>query len=176
MSMKIIDLSQQIYSGMPVFPGDPEVDIEQAQTFEKDGWNMKRVHMNLHDGTHVNAPVHGTKNGETLDDYSPDDFIGQAVLYEGPDDIKRGIGVIFRDHDIDREAAELIVSKKPKFVGLSDKWEFDVDVEKYLLENNVISFERLANTDQLPKEFMFYGVPLNIKEADGSPVRAFAVI
>ncbi len=56
--MKIIDLTVPIYTGMPVYPGDPEVDIEQVQTVENDEWNMKRLHICSHDGTHINAPSH----------------------------------------------------------------------------------------------------------------------
>mgnify|MGYP001576264780 CR=1 FL=1 len=166
----------EIYSGMPVFPGDPEVIVEQQQTFEKDGWNMKRIHINLHDGTHLNVPIHGTKDGRILDSYKIVDFVGRCRVYEKPSDIQENVGVIFRDQNIDSEIAKIIAEKRPKFVGLSSKFEFDVDIERFLLEKGIISFERLANTDKLPPEFTFYGVPLNIKEADGGPVRAFAVV
>jgi len=173
--MKIIDLSQTLYDHMPVYPGDADVIIEQAQTFAKDGWNMKRIHINLHNGTHVNIPIHGTKNGRNLDSYIIDDFIGKSFLFMSEKDIKKGYGVIFSDKNIDWDLAKIIVKRKPKFIGLSEKFEFDIEIEKFLLEKEIISYERLANTQKLPKEFMFYGVPLNIKEADGSPVRAFAV-
>ena len=174
--MKIIDLSLEIHSGMPVFPGDPEVLVERQQTFDKDGWNMKRLHINSHDGTHLNVPIHGTKDGRILDSYTLGDFIAKCRIYKSDSDIKKGLGVIFRDQNIDLKIAKTIVKKRPKFVGLSSRFEFDVDVEKYLLEEGIISFERLANTEKLPDEFIFYGVPLKIKDGDGSPVRAFAIV
>ncbi|HET7099287.1 MAG TPA: cyclase family protein [Patescibacteria group bacterium] len=173
--MKIIDLSQPLFDGMEVFPGDPKVVVEQQQEFSKDGWNMKRLHINLHDGTHLNVPIHGTKNGRILDSYKLEDFIGKCRLYKKTGDIQKGIGIIFGDKNIDWEMAKIIAKKLPKFVGLSSAFEFDVDIEKFLLEKGIISFERLANTDKLPSEFVFYGVPLKIKDGDGSPIRAFAV-
>jgi kynurenine formamidase len=45
-----------------------------------------------------------------------------------------------------------------------------------LLEAGIISFENLANTEKLPRAFTFYGMPLNIKDSDGSPIRAFALL
>jgi kynurenine formamidase len=51
-----------------------------------------------------------------------------------------------------------------------------IELEKLLLKHNIISCENLIHTDELPSKFMFYGVPLNIKDSDGSPVRAFAII
>ena len=177
--MKIIDLTQQIYAGMPVFPGDPEVEINQIQTFERDGWNMKQISLTLHVGTHVNVPFHGTKDGKNLDFYKVGDFIGESVRYESDKDIVKGKGVIFVEHNVDKRIAEVIKQRRPKFIGLSKNLpdeEFDIDIEKELLEEGIISFENLANCQELPKNFVFYGVPLSIKEADGGPVRAFAVV
>lgn len=173
--MKIIDLTLPIYEGMPVYPGDPEVEIEQVDIFENGGWNMKRIHMNGHDGTHVNASSHCTVKGKTLDDYVVDDFCGDCTLFEDNADLAPEKGVIFSKQNITMEMAEIIVEKKPKFVGLSAEFEYDEDVEIFLLQHDIICFERLANTDQLPKAFIFHGVPLKIKEGDGSPIRAYAV-
>lgn len=173
--MKIIDLSGELYSWMSVFPGDPEVSIKLIQTIEQDDCNMSRVEMNSHDGTHVNAPIHMKVWGENLGNYTIEDFVWEAVLYEGLDDIEEGVGVIFGEvQDISWESAKKIVEVWPKFIGLTK--EFDVDIERYLCENDVISFERLENTDKLPKKFFFHGAPLKIRTWDGSPVRAYAII
>lgn len=85
-------------------------------------------------------------------------------------------GVIFSSCNIDKKITEDLIKFPPKFIGLSAKFEFDITLEKLLLEKGIISFENLINTEKLPHEFTFYGVPLNIKEADGSPVRAFAIV
>lgn len=174
--MKIIDLSQTLYDHMPVYPGDPEVIIKKIFTFEKEGWNMNRIQMNTHDGTHVNIPIHAAKNGRNLDSYLIDDFIGESFLFRNEKDIKAGYGIIFSNKNIDWELAKIIVKRKPKFIGLSVDLKFDEEIKKYLLKNGIISYENLVNTKKLPKRFVFHGVPLKIKEGDGSPVRAFAVI
>lgn len=174
--MKIIDLTLPLYTGMPVYPGTPEASIERAFTFDKTGWNMARLQINSHDGTHVNTPIHGAQEGKNLDDYTLDSFIGPAKIFN--DDIKltHGEGVIFRDKNIDRENLSWILKERPHFIGLSSDYEIDEEIEKELLKEDVVVFERLANADELPNEFMFYGVPLKIRDGDGSPVRAFAVV
>ncbi|HCR81720.1 MAG TPA: cyclase [Candidatus Pacebacteria bacterium] len=176
--MKVIDLTLPLLNGMPVFPGDPEVKIYPVQVFEKDQWNMLRLEINGHDGTHVNVPLHATDRGKNLDDYQVEDFFGLCRIFQTEQDIQTGKGVIFTDHDLTYDLAEVVVKKQPKFVGLSSRFEFDIDVERFLLQKGVISFERLAQTDQLPKDkaFLFYGLPLKIRAGDGSPVRAMAVI
>ena len=174
--MKIIDLSQPLFDHMPVYPGDPEVLIEEIHHIVKEGWNLRNMTFTTHIGTHVNVPYHMVAEGQRLDAFPLDRFIGQTELYTKGMTMKRNKGVIFAGRNIDPTIAKQIVQERPKFVGLSEKFEFDIAIEKQLLEAGIISFENLAHTDKLPHAFMFYGVPLNIKESDGSPVRAFAVV
>ena len=172
--MRIIDLTLPLYSRMSVYPGDPEVSIELVQTIDKEGWNMRRIQINGHDGTHVNAPFHMVAGGKTLDDYPLEAFCGPAKLYDGT--IEKDKGIIFKDQTIDAAIAEEIKKVRPLFVGLTSEFEFDVEIEKDLLKEDIVVFERLTNLEKVPKEFMFYGMPLNIKEGDGSPIRAFAIV
>ena len=161
---------------MPVYPGDLEASVNLIQTLRKDGWNMHRIEMNAHDGTHVNVQIHGVENGKSLDDYPLERFCGPARIYNPLIQMNKDEGIIFRDQNLDKEIAKRIKTAKPRFVGLSSKFEFDVDIEKDLLNEDIILFERIANTEHLPETFYFYAMPLKIKEGDGSPVRAFAVV
>ncbi len=172
--MKIIDLSLELYSGLPVYPGDPEVSIEKISTVEKDEWEMRRLEINSHDGTHVNVPCHCVIGWKNLEDYSLDDFMWESVLFESEDDIQKWIGLIFWKKDINWDIAKQIVEIKPKFIGVSE--EFDIEIEKYLLEKGIISFERLTNIESLPKKFYFHWAPLRIREWDWSPVRAYVIV
>jgi arylformamidase len=173
--MKVIDLTLPLYTGMPVYPGDPETSIELIQTIEENEWNMRRVQINTHDGTHVNVPVHCVPKGKNLDDYNLEAFMGPAKIYTEGLEIDSSVGVVFR-HNITSDNLQWILKNRPHFVGLASEFEVDVEMEKVLLRQDIMLFERLANTKELPNEFYFYGVPLKIKEGDGSPVRAFAIV
>jgi arylformamidase len=161
---------------MAVYPGDPEVSIEPVLTIEEDGWEMRRVQINTHDGTHVNVPAHAVRDAKTLDDYSLGSFCGNAVIYHPDIPLVCETGVIFRDHNICQQIAEQIKQVRPRFVGLCSKFVIDEGIEREILNQGIILYENLANTEQLPDEFMFYGMPLRIRASDGSPVRAFAVV
>ncbi|KKP67532.1 MAG: hypothetical protein UR68_C0001G0081 [Candidatus Roizmanbacteria bacterium GW2011_GWA2_35_19] len=174
--MKIIDLSQELYDQMPVYPGDPEVIIKEIHTLDKEGWNLRSMAFTTHIGTHVNVPYHMVKGGKKLDKFALDNFFGKAELYKEGMKFYRNKGVIFSSCNIDKKIANDLIKFPPKFIGLSEKFEFDITLEKLLLEKGIISFENLTNADILPSEFTYYGVPLNIKESDGSPVRAFAIV
>ena len=174
--MNIVNLTQLLFDQMPVFPGDPEVSIKEIHTLDKEGWNLKQITITTHLGTHVNAPYHMAKSGKTLNDLPLERFFGECTLYTPGMKFDKNSGVIFHSQNIDMELAKQIVKTPPKFVGLSAKFEFDIPVERLLCENDVISYENLVNTDKLPTNFTFYGVPLNLRSGDGSPVRAFAMV
>jgi kynurenine formamidase len=173
--MKIIDLTLPLYADMEVYPGDAKPSFELVEQFAETGWNMRRLEINGHDGTHVNLPLHATAAGKNLGDYDLGAFMGESVLYESDADIEPGVGLIFHATDISWDIAESVVAIGPSFIGLPAKFEFDIAIERWLLERDVISFERLINTEQLPKSFFFHGAPLNIVHGDGSPVRAYAL-
>lgn len=173
--MKILDLSQPLFDHMPVYPGDPEVIIQEIHTINKQGWNLRNVTFTTHIGTHVNVPYHMNDKGQRLDAYSLDRFIGETELFKIGMKFNKDKGVIFHNTNISPDIANQLINNPPKFIGLSEKFEFDIAIEKQLLDSNIISFENLTSTDKLPNAFMFYGMPLNIIESDGSPVRAFAL-
>ncbi len=174
--MQLIDLTLPLYDNMSVYPGDPEVKITQVHHLEKEGWNMATASFPTHIATHVNVPIHMVDGGKTLDDFGLENFMGTADLYRADMTFSADRGVIFTTQNLTPEIAQKLIATPPKFIGLSDKLEFDLELEKLTLEHNIISFENLANTDQLPSTFEFYGVPLKIRGGDGSPVRAFAMV
>jgi len=76
--LEIIDLSQEIYPGMPVFPGMPEVKIELHISHEEwDGIRdsevvspaVNRLELGEHSGTHVDALNHMARQyrGQSID-------------------------------------------------------------------------------------------------------------
>jgi kynurenine formamidase len=174
--MKLVDLSLPLYSGMPVYPGDPQASIELVHTLAGHGWDLRRLEINSHDGTHVNVPSHMIAGARSLDDYALADFCGPARLYVSGEPMSATEGILFADRNIDPPLVGKIKSARPRFVGLSWRFDFDVEIERGLLDAGVICFERLANLDQLPHRFQFFGMPLKIRGGEASPVRAFAVI
>lgn len=72
----LIDLSHAIRSGMPVFPGDPEVEVRAAKL---DGpWQVLGVALGTHSGTHIDAARHYMPGGRTIDDYPLERFVLEA--------------------------------------------------------------------------------------------------
>ena len=172
--MKIIDLSMTISDGMEVYPGDPEVKIEQVHFLKTHGWNLSKINMGSHTGTHVDAFSHMTnRDFSSIDEIPVEKFMGEAMLLSPKDEFPAGINLLFFE-EIDINLLDKIVKSKPNFVG----GDISVDLERALLEKGIITYTNLINLDKLPrnKKFFFIGLPLKIKGGDGSSVRAVAIL
>ncbi|MBC6460878.1 cyclase family protein [Actinomadura sp. HBU206391] len=77
---ELVDLSVPIASGMPVYPGDPEVSLEPALTIAGSEVNVLRLHMGSQSGTHVDAPYHVDDALPRLDELPLGRFTGPAVV------------------------------------------------------------------------------------------------
>jgi arylformamidase len=176
--MKIIDLSAPLYDGMEVYPGDPEARIREVHTLEKEGWRLKYLQFSTHIGTHADAPSHMDKNGETIDTMPIGRFIGRTFLVKVGETFPRNAGLAFKDEVLGLGVFNKIAAAKPLFVIAGNRCDFELEMERKLLKAGILTMAGLINMEKLPtnKPFMFYGVPLKIRDGDGSPIRAFAVL
>jgi len=176
--MKIVDLSQPLYDGMDVYPGDPEVHIKQVHSLDKETWRLRYLQFSSHIGTHADAFSHMDENGETIDNIPIERYIGEAVLVTVDQDFPQNKGLALKEGKLDLDLFEKLKAANPRFVIVGNTAELEVELERKLLKANILTITDLVNMDDLPtdKPFMFYGVPLKIKDGDGSPIRAFAIL
>ncbi|NLV72967.1 MAG: cyclase family protein [Actinobacteria bacterium] len=80
--MHIVDLSLPLRPGMPGVSGDPLVRILPARTHEVDGYQVSRISLGSHAGTHLDAPRHLFPDGPTLDQYPVSRFLGPGVIID----------------------------------------------------------------------------------------------
>jgi len=175
---KVIDLSQTIYDNMPVYPGDPPVRVSQVHYLGKQGWRLRQLQLGTHTGTHVDAPSHMDAHGASLDNLPLEAFFGPAQVVDVKDKFPVGIGLAFRQGRLGVKLYDKLKQARPKFILVGDSAELTVELERRLLQAGIITFTDLINMDQLPtkRRFQFFGVPLKIKDGDGSPIRAFAIV
>ena len=72
-----IDISLPIRSGMPVWPGDLPVRVDQTMSLERgDPFNLTECHFTAHTGTHLDAPRHFLAAGAAIDALPLDAVLG----------------------------------------------------------------------------------------------------
>lgn len=87
--MKVIDLTHTISEAMPVYPGTEKPKLTAVNTYSKDGFKETLIQIYSHVGTHMDPPAHIFANQKTLDQFSPEQFIGKALVIDCRD-LKEG--------------------------------------------------------------------------------------
>jgi arylformamidase len=78
---KIIDLSYPIKSDMLVYPGTERPVFKWVGRVNSEGFNLTKMWMLTHTGTHVDAPNHFIENAKGIDELSLHCFFGRAKLF-----------------------------------------------------------------------------------------------
>ena len=86
--MPIYDITVPIRPGMPIYEGDPAVEIAAWSALRKgDSANVSVLHFGAHTGTHVDAPAHFIEGARKIDALSLEVLIGPARVVRVPDDV-----------------------------------------------------------------------------------------
>lgn len=81
--MKIYDISLPITPTMPVWPGDPPVQITQVSAISQgDSANISQLTIGVHCGTHIDAPKHFVDDGNSVDKIPLNKLIGKVFVME----------------------------------------------------------------------------------------------
>jgi len=78
---RIIDLSYPITSDMLVYPGTERPSFQWVGRVNSEGYNLTRMTMLVHTGTHVDSPGHFLEESQWIDEMSLDRFYGPAKLF-----------------------------------------------------------------------------------------------
>ena len=86
--MPIYDVTVPIRTAMPVYEGDPSVEIAPWSALAKgDSANVSFLHFGAHTGTHVDAPAHFIEGARKIDALSLETLIGPARVIRVPDEL-----------------------------------------------------------------------------------------
>jgi arylformamidase len=81
--MRILDVSLPLSPTLPVWPGDPPIEITRTLATADGGIaNVSRLRLGTHSGTHVDPPFHFIDGGATMDAIPIERWIGAARVVE----------------------------------------------------------------------------------------------
>lgn len=71
----VVDMTHKLSPEFPTFFGEPGISEEQIYKFEDNGFNLKSLTINEHTATHVDAPLHFSADGASVDQIPVSDLI-----------------------------------------------------------------------------------------------------
>lgn len=79
-----VDLSHPFGNHTPVFPGFKDIQIRRSVTHASHGVMSQHLVTVMHNGTHVNAPIHLIQGGAGVGELGLDLFFGSGVVLDVP--------------------------------------------------------------------------------------------
>ena len=191
--MKIIDISQELLSAR-VYKGDPTPKIDTVSDMKNgDLYNLSVLSMCLHNGTHIDAPRHFFERGKTVDEMPLEAFVGRCYVAEHQGYVTENNAKAILEKALSENAAERILLKGDLTVTEEAAKEFaeakikllgnesqsvgpenaPMTVHKILLSAEVVLLEGIVLNEAEEGVYLLSAAPLNIKDAEGSPCRAW---
>lgn len=199
----LTDLTMPISPGMPFNPDHFPPEITLYAEIDTHGWEARKLLLDSHLGTHMDAPSHFVRGGIALDEIPLEVFVGAAQVVQLPhladgeeispsqlpkltsSRVLLATGWWRESEDSDRyfkhfpylgeEAAEALVEAGVKLVGIDGpSIDYDGKTHVLLLSGGAVIVENLVRLDSLPDTCSVSIMPLPIVGGDGCPVRAIA--
>ncbi len=74
-SGKVVDLTHVLDENFPTFDGVPGIAYEEAVNFDTSGYQLWKLTIFEHSGTHIDAPLHFSKDGTSVAELAPETLI-----------------------------------------------------------------------------------------------------
>lgn len=204
--MKLIDISMRISPTMMVYKNREEKKpiFKAHKTYENADFYESRLDLDLHTGTHVDAPLHMVDGGQTIDQIELSSWHGEAVVIdlttvseaisksdlEGFDIPRNGIVLLKTRNSLtdifdpefiylNADGAAYLASLGIKGVGIDalgiERAQAGHETHKALFEVGCFILEGIRLKDVEPGGYYLMALPLNIEGVEASPVRAVLV-
>ncbi|MFC3899486.1 arylformamidase [Aliicoccus persicus] len=200
--MSWIDITVELSENVAEWPGDTPFSFETPVTKEMSGSvNIGKITTSTHIGTHVDAPFHFDNDGATIEALDINRYIGNATIIEvvGKEEISKsdleahnieGTILLIKTHaatdksafpnevpTLTLDAVTYLAEQGIKLFGI-DVPSVDLvnsktlDVHHALHAHDIMIIENIVLDRVDSGLYDFIALPLKIKGADGSPVRA----
>ncbi|NBI28926.1 cyclase family protein [Chengkuizengella marina] len=201
---KIYDISMTIHEGMQVYKNKEEKKpkIQTASDFSNSSAFESILSLNVHTGTHLDAPLHMIESGDTIESIPLENLVSTARVLDlthvegqiGKSDlepfaIQEGEWILFKTKNslseqfdfnfiyLDEDGAAYLKDLKVKGIGTDglgiERAQPDHETHKILFENKIIIVEGLRLKDVPSGTYFMVIAPLKLEGIDAAPARAF---
>lgn len=79
---QVVDLSYAYGPEFPTYFGAPGISMEQKFKFDENGFNLFELQLNEHTGTHIDAPLHFSADGQSVDEIPVENLVVPLVCID----------------------------------------------------------------------------------------------
>ncbi len=198
--MRIVDITRPLSEEILIYPGDKRPVFRQV---DQGHYLISDLHMSTHTGTHIDAPFHYLKTGDTIDTIPLSHLMGPCRVIdvtragncitsydlEGRLDgihrllLKTSFSAIDRFEEsfpsLTTDAAHLITGSDMKCIGIDspsiEAYNCDGTVHRELLSKGCLIIELLNLSNVREGDYTLVALPLPFTGLDGSPARVVLI-
>lgn len=197
--MKMYDVTGTIYEGMTVYKNKPEKQPKFNRV--TNGYVTEtRMELDVHSGTHIDAPLHMVVDGDTFESVPLESLVGQSKLFDLTDvedgiskadlekfEIEKGDFILLKTKNsfeeefnfdfiyLAKDGAEYLAEIGVRGVGIDtlgiERSQEGHPTHKTLFADKIIIIEGLRLKDVEQGEYFMVAAPLKIEGTDASPAR-----
>jgi arylformamidase len=201
--LKIYDITAPIFEGMAVYKNKPEKQ-PKINTVTNAHVTESRIDIDLHTGTHIDAPLHMINDGDTFETIDIEKLVGNCKVFDLTSvvdkitaedikglDIQSGDFVLFKTKNsfedafnfefiyIAECAANFLAEKGIKGVGIDalgvERSQPGHPTHKALFGSNIIVIEGLRLQEVEEREYFMVAAPLKMVGTDAAPARVLLI-
>lgn len=79
---RVVDLTHELYHEFPHYFGKPGVSFTELFNFEEDGFNVLELTLNEHTGTHIDAPLHFSADGQDVAEVPVENLVAPLAIVD----------------------------------------------------------------------------------------------
>jgi kynurenine formamidase len=76
------DLTHEVHEGFPTYFGVPGITLTQKFNFKDNGFNLYELALNEHTGTHIDAPIHFSTDGQTVAEIPVENLVAPLAIVD----------------------------------------------------------------------------------------------
>ncbi|HHS94500.1 MAG TPA: cyclase family protein [Rhodobacterales bacterium] len=80
--MSPMDMTHTYDADFPTYFGAPGISVEQNFNFAEHGFNLKTLTINEHTGTHIDAPLHFSADGKSVDEIPVENLVAPLCVID----------------------------------------------------------------------------------------------
>jgi len=200
--MVIYDISMEIHEDMMVYKNkESKKPIREVfLNYQDNGINESKIFMDLHTGTHIDAPYHMLADGETIEKMDVSKLICKVKVLDLSDvddritdrdlqkkDILENEFLLLKTKNsftdkyvtdfvfLDKSGAAYLKDRGVQGIGIDalgiERSQPDHATHKILMGSGCIIIEGLRLKDIPEGDYIMYALPLKIRGGDGAPAR-----
>lgn len=204
--MQIFDISMKIHRDMPVYKDLEEKRpvISLVRTIPEGSINESVITMNVHTGTHIDAPCHVFEGGAGVDSLDLSQLTGQCRVLDlthiedgiSEKDLKvcnieHGDFLLLKTRNsfsevfqkdfvfLEKSGAQYLADRNIRGIGIDslgiERNQPGHETHKILMGRGVIIIEGLRLEDIDEGNYLIYALHINIMGADGAPARVVLI-